>query len=131
MFLFLAFMVGLLIAAPTPEPIYQKLENLRASGQIKDAIDAVITAERLKQPNSAVKDTILYWMFGGLMGLAGTVAFLPRIARTIGRPYEFLWGEYVAAHQRRKTIESTIWIVVVLGIVVGIVSTWASKKIGL
>lgn len=131
MFLMLALLTGVLIVAPTPEPIHHTLENLRASGQIKDAIDAVIAAERLKQPNTANREGLFVWAVGGLIGIAVAISLLPRLAKLIGRPYEFLWGEYVAAHQRRKGIESTIWIVVVLGIVVGIASTWVSKKIGL
>ncbi|MDP3270231.1 MAG: hypothetical protein Q8M49_00105 [Limnobacter sp.] len=130
-FLLLAFMAGLLMTVPTPEPIHQKLEGLRANGQIKDAVDAVIAAERLKQPDQAIRDTIFRRLIGGLIGLAFFTVILPRFAMAIGRPYEFLWGEYVAVNQRRKAIESTVLIVVVLGLFVGVASTWTSKQLGL
>jgi hypothetical protein len=131
LFLVLALMVGMLILIPSPEPIHISLEKLRADGKIKDAIDAIIQSEKLRDPNRAAKDVVLKWAFGLLIAIGVLVGGFPKISRIIGRPYVFLWGEYISVHQRRKAIESTICVVIILGVIVGIISTWASKFIGL
>jgi hypothetical protein len=131
LFLLIFILIGSLLISPTPVPIYQKLEMLRTEGKIIDAVDAVIATERLKTPNKARIDSFLTWALVGITIFGVALAFLPKIAKLIGRPYVFLWGEYIAIHQRRKAIESTIWIVVILGLIVGVAATWTSKTLGL
>lgn len=101
LFLSLAMAVGFFILMPSADSIHIKLEALRADGKIKDAVDAIIAVERLKEPNKVVRDAILHWIFVGLIGSAVLVVALPKLAKIIGHPYVFLWGEYVALHQRR------------------------------
>lgn len=131
LFMLLAFVVGLIILIPSPEPPHVILEKMRAEGKIKDAVDAIIQAEKLKEPNRAARDAILNLALVSLVVMGLLVGFFPRISRIIGRPYVFLWGEYISIHQRRRAVESTIWVVVILGVIVGVISTWASRLIGL
>lgn len=131
LFLLFAFVVGLVILIPSPESIHIKLEKLRTEGKIKDAVDAIIQSEKIRGPNKAAKDAALNWAFGALIAIGILVGSFPKISRIIGNPYVFLWGEYIPVHQRRKAVESTVWVVVILGVIVGIISTWASKVIGL
>ncbi|MGO9404889.1 MAG: hypothetical protein ACLPVW_15610 [Terriglobales bacterium] len=113
--LFGALLAALLpFRSPSPSLV---LEQARKSGEIRDPIDAIIMAERLRynaaQPASALGKAAL--AVGGVLLLFLLV--LGFIARYYPI-YNFCWGDYLDVFQRKESRRKFILVVVVLGVLI-------------
>ena len=126
----LAITLILVLSLPKPPPAYLELEKLYQTGKVANPIEALLILEKARQ-NRPLADSFPFYVLAGLLLAALTSLGVPFLARKYGTPYVFLWGEYVAAYQRRRTAVFVLWTVVVLGIVVGVVSAYIAKALGI
>lgn len=115
---------------PKADFVYKGLVELQAQGKLQTIADAVIETERLRSQDPNKEAIFRYYLFG--MAAATFAIFgIPFIARQFSLPYIFNWGEISGLHERRRSWAFVGWTVVVLGLVVGVASTWISKFFGL
>ena len=126
---FLAIAIGLL-TIPRPLPVYSQLETLYQAGKITNPVEALLILEKARASRAPV-DFILVYAFGFVATFAALALSIPRIARIASTPYVFYWGDYSAVYQRRRGFAFIVWTVVVLGIVVGVASSYVSKRLGI
>lgn len=110
-------------------PPYEHLEALYKAGKVSNPIEAIIIIERSRAGKSL--EIIFFGMLSLLAMAAAVSAALPRVARWLWESHVFLWGDYVAIHRRKRNSANVFWTVVVLGLLVGVLSTYLSKAIGI
>lgn len=126
----LAGAAALILLAPKPTPVFAAVEQLYSAGKLTNPIEAMILLEK-ERAGRGRGESILGYMLAFLMLAAATSFGLPRLAKALASPHIFYWGDYMAAYKRRKGYVSVVWTVVVLGIVVGLSSTYLAKFLGI
>lgn len=110
------------------QPAYEKLEALRASGEMTDPIAALIFLEKERAKRlpagflSAITTVVVLATMLGII--------LPIVVKQWCPGHVFYWGENVAVVDRRRNVMMLVWTVIVLGLIVGVASTYLSKLLG-
>ena len=76
-------------------------------------------------------DSAIAYILAFIVLTAATSFGLPRLARMLAAPHVFYWGDYMAVYKRRRGFAFVVWTVVVLGVAVGILSTYLAKVMGI
>ncbi len=100
--------------------IADSLQSAYESGTVKNAIEALIHIERIKNARSFV-DTTLPFCIAFVTPLF-IFYLLASILPKIYPSYNFYWGDYIPYFDKRKNAIRIIWIVIILGILVSIVA---------
>lgn len=123
------FIIGFTISAYEPAvPIHAQLDSLYKAGRITDPVQALVFIEKSR----ALRPLGNFLMQMSLaVGLVFGLAFgLPKLAEVSGSSYVFYWGDAIAAYDRRRSAAFIFWTVVVLGLLVGLGSTYLGKQFG-
>lgn len=124
--------VSMIIVTAQFTPINQThllLQQQYDSGLIRDPIQAIIALEKIR--NSRSLFGVLMPMLGGFVAPAVCILIFSFIAPRVSPSYNFCWGDYIAYYERRRQIQTVIWTVVVLGLIVAIAANFFSKKLGI
>jgi hypothetical protein len=130
--LLIFFGVGIvaLVGNLAPADHHSQLEALYKAGKLANPVEALIALEKLKADRRSA-DSFLFGLFAILAAAALTSAIIPRLTRWLSEPYVFYWGDYITLYQKRRGLNNVLWSVVVLGAVVGVLSSYLSKLLGI
>jgi hypothetical protein len=119
-----------LISFPKPTPAYAELERLYQAGKVLNPIEAMLILEKAKSSTARIDSFSMYVL--ALLIAALTLSLgIPKLAQWLSSPYVFYWGDGMIAHQRKRNFVFIVWTVVVLGVFVGVLSSYISKSLGL
>lgn len=127
MILTMAFMVHLVSdLSNTSDKI--GLEHLRSAwkkGDVKDPIEIMFEIDALRHSSRGQENIVLPMVaMLGVMILVTIGPLVGQIVNYLSPSYNFYWGEYITAYDRRKTRVNILLITIVGGVVASFIASW-------
>jgi hypothetical protein len=99
------------------------LEESWKSGKVKDPIEAIIMAEKLRDEALIRKNSFLYFVtpLAFMVGILLVVLLIAYFFDRYYPAYNFCWGDYVEVFQRKESRRKFILVVLVVGVLVSFV----------
>ncbi|MCD5360310.1 hypothetical protein [Chromobacterium aquaticum] len=105
------------------------LQEQYQAGKLKNAIEAIIALERIKNQQSLanlltpmvlamIAPYLLFFLFG-------------KLSPWLAPSYNFCWGDYVARFDRKRQIRNFVLSAIFLALLISIVANFVSKKLGI
>jgi len=108
----------------------QDVENQWRKGALKDPAEVIIRLEKIRFEE---RGSVMGFMWPMVLPFAG-VLLLPMFSSIyayFAPPYNFLWGDSVTAYEKQRSRGRFLLVGIFLTIVLGVVTNWVSKHIGL
>ena len=113
------------------DKVSEMLVQAKNSGQIKDAVDALIIIEEAKEKQkSAVGADILKplaYMAGAIIALFSVYMFFLRYYLV----FNFLWGDYLEEFKKREGVRKFVLVIICIGIVVSFIGGILANMTGI
>lgn len=120
-FIMIALILGMFAGtslAPKPE-VGLTLRQAYESGEIRDAVQALIFLEEEKSKTGVWESTAPIWL--GMLTPVLFLFFITTLLPSIYSPYNFYWGDYIQLYDRRQALIRVFWTVLVFGIIASLI----------
>lgn len=107
------------------------LEGARKAGTIKDPSEIAIQVGRIVLGREEMAFSELIWPSASIIGVILLLMVSGACYSYFQPPYNFLWGDYVPAYEKRRSRGKFLLIAVLLALVIGVVANLISKKLGI
>lgn len=106
------------------------LESSWKAGTLKDSAEVAIQTSRIIISRGDISTAEMLWPFGIGLFIIVVITLFSAGYKYFQPSYNFLWGDYVAVYEKRKSIGRLIFVSVILATFVGLVVSFISKRIG-